>query len=174
MKRIIFTSVLLLMGVIGEASAICNTGVRVQNLAGASGLLKGNTVCDGATSNWKAQEQHRDNSGGVRNLWDYKHGAADISDPTAPIGTWSVNNDGEANAMVAYGYYINTNNPGDGITPYTYSVWNMGAGNYDFCSTDTTRITAVTVLSGQVGCDSSASPIVLPTLRAPTLRSKKL
>jgi len=181
MKRIIVPGVLLLMGVTGEVLAVCNSGgTRVSDLAGASGLLKGNTVCDGAAGNWNAQEQHRDASGSVKNLWDYKHGT-DTSDPTAPIGTWRVDNDGGSNATVTYGYYKNTNNPGDGTNDHTYSVWNMGAGSYDFCSNDTTKVATVSVKSGLVGCDSSAAPVVLsapariapatPTLR-PTLRPR--
>ena len=161
-KHIIFTGALLLAGALtGEVMATCNTGTRVTNLAGTSGLLVGNTACDGSSGNWNAQEFHSGTSGVLNNLIDWKHGTLS-TDPTAPVGTWSVTNDGSANATVTYAYVSgafpaspgipgSTGSPGATST-YTYSVWDAGSQKYDFCSDDTTLVTTVTIRSGQAAC----------------------
>ena len=70
MKRIILTSVLLLMGAAEESMAACVNDVpacytQVTNL---TSLLPGKTVCNGSSGNWNGQEWHSGSSGQAKNL----------------------------------------------------------------------------------------------------------
>lgn len=160
MKRIILTSVLLLMGAAEESMAACVNDVpacytQVTNL---TSLLPGKTVCNGSSGNWNGQEWHSGSSGQAKNLIDYKHGPSSTNDPAAPIGHWAI-----SGATVAYGYYQEPNNPGAGTVSSSYKVWQKADGTYDFCDSNTsTLVTNVTVQSGQGACIGSSTPIVCP------------
>ena len=156
MKRIILTSVLLLMGVMGEAMAACadNATICYTQVTNLPTFLPDKTVCDGSPGNWKGQEWHSKSSGLAKNLIDYKHGPSSTNDPTAPVGEWSISGD-----TVTYGYYKETNSPGAGTVPYSYKVWNKGDGTYDFCNGGA-LVTNVTIQTGQGACTGSHVPIV--------------
>jgi len=173
MKRIILPSVLLLMGVTGEAMAACaedlpNCYTQVTDL---TGFLPNKTVCDGSSGNWNGQEWHSGSSGQVKNLIDYKHGSSSTNDPTAPIGTWSI-----SGVTVTYGYYNDTNNPAAGTVNYSNQVWQKKDGTYDFCDGNTLKAN-VTIQTGQGACTGShvpiacsAAPVIAPAQSTPTLR----
>ena len=116
---------IVLAGVAGEAAAACAApSVRVNTLAALNTLLTGNTVCVPAvtvrTMTW--QEEHR--SGGQ--LWDYKRGPADKTDPSEKVGTWSVTGTDNRAVFVSHDY--------GGGQIYTYAVWNNNDGTHSFCS----------------------------------------
>lgn len=178
MKRIIVPGVLLLMGVTGEVMAVCANEANIcyTQVTDLSGLLQGNTVCDGSPGNWKGQEWH-ENAAPPKNLIDYKHGPSSTNDPTAPVGQWSISGD-----TVTYGYYKDTNNPAAGTVNYSNKVWQKSDGTYDFCDGNTLQlVTNVTIQTGQGACTGSHVPIACsapariapatPTLR-PTLRPR--
>ena len=192
MKRIILPSVLLLMGVTGEAMAACvnDPSICYTQVTNLASLLQNNTVCDGIPGNWKGQEWHSGSSGQDRNLIDYKFGRTppytnSLSNPndkpygpSEPVGTWSILGD-----TVTYGYYKETNNIGAGTTNYSNKVWQKSDGTYDFCDSNTLQLVAnVTIQTGQGACTGSHVPIACsapariapasPTLRTPTLRPR--
>jgi|SRR6516225_9975511 len=90
-------------------------------------LLTGRWACANLspTENWN--EQHL---GGV--VVDYKKGPNDPVDPTTPVGTYNISNNGNAAATVTYTY---------GASSYGYAVYaNPGTtipnpGSYSFCTT---------------------------------------
>jgi len=157
MKRIILTSVLLLMGVTGEALAACVNDAtacytQVTNL---NRLLRNNTICNGNSGIWKEQEWHKSGSP-TKNLIDYKLGPSSTNDPTSPVGEWSISDD-----TIIHRYYKNPNNPGAGTVPSSYKVWQKVDGTYDLCDSNTLQLVAnVTIQSGQGGCVGSSTPFV--------------
>lgn len=137
MKKIVLASTVALALVSGQAMAVCSGPTRLSATQ-ITTLLTGNTVCSGPAGNFDWQEEHR--SGGQ--LWDYKRGANPI-DPTAQVGTWSVQGTGVGNSTVTHSY--------SGGSSYVYSVYGTGAPNagHSFCGL--TNVDA-TVKSGSGPC----------------------
>jgi hypothetical protein len=138
MKGIFFTSVFLLAGVTGEAIAACS-GTQQTDL---NTLLSGNTICksDGS-GGWTWQEFHTP-GGGSNSLIDYKGGPGHATDPTEPVGSWSINSNNSTDATVTYDYGTGGN--------YTYRVW--GTGPYSFCVGATETVAGATLKTGQGPC----------------------
>ena len=147
MKPIMLISSLLLLNTLltQAQAATCSAtlppaAVQVVNPALIT-LLQGNTVCVGTIGNWQAQEYHKSPSGTVDNLIDY-HQGTNTSDPTAPIGSWSIS---ISNNTVSYTYHEGSN--------YTDTVYNNGDGTYSFCDQfSNTATKAIAIKIGQVAC----------------------
>jgi len=135
MKRLMITSLVLLAGISGEATAACTANTRVTGGA-LTALIAGNTVCATRGAE-KWQEQHR---GGAQ-LWDYKKGPPSPGnvDPTKQVGTWSISSNN-----VTYSY--------TGGPSYTYSV--HGSGPYSFCTAPngTEVVSGATFMPGNASC----------------------
>lgn len=142
------------------AAAACATGTRIQGV-GPNSLqrrLGGMTVCkmNAANTDWEWQEFHRTTGGpNTPNLIDYKKGPDHPVDPTAPVGSWSINTDNpqgggndDITQTVTYNY--------GGTSIYTFSVWAQGPGGtgpYNFCSEQgATDVLNATLISGQGPC----------------------
>jgi hypothetical protein len=147
MKLIILISSLLLLNtLITEAqtatcsAALSPAAVQVLNPALIT-LLQGNTVCAGNIGNWQAQEYHKAPSDTMDNLIDY-HQGTNTSDPTSPIGSWSIS---IPNNTVNYTYHEGSN--------YTNTLYNNGDGTYTFCDQfSNTATKAIAIKIGQVAC----------------------
>lgn len=83
-------------------------------------VLSGSTVC---TSD--SQEQHR--SGGE--LWDYKMGPSDPTDPTSQVGTWQISGD-----TVIYNY---------GGPDYTFTLHKQPGTTNDYMFCGPSNVTAI-------------------------------
>jgi len=104
-----------------------------------STLLVGNTVCVGSAGLWQAQEYHKAPSGAQNNLIDYHHGNGSTTDPTAPVGSWSITGN-----TVNYTYH--------GSSTYTDTVYDNGNGTYTFCDSNGNTTIASAIKAGPVGC----------------------
>jgi hypothetical protein len=133
MKRLMITSLVLLAGISGGATAACTANTRVTGGA-LDTLIIGNTVCATRGAE-KWQEQHR--AGGA--LWDYKKGATDKVDPTKQVGTWGI-----ARNEVTYSY--------TGGPSYTYSVHGPAGGPYSFCTGGAEIVSSATFNPGNSSC----------------------
>jgi hypothetical protein len=143
MWRFIFTSIVLLAGVSGEAIAIdCNSG-QIKNdnndPNGVANAISGKTVC-ATLAGQKWQEYHR--PGG--NLIDYKKGPTNAVDPSKQVGSWITSGTG-GNSQVTYNY-------GTGGS-YSYKI-HLNNGTFTFCGVNPSPTLDVTLLSGQVPCGS--------------------
>lgn len=133
MKRLMVTSIALLVGIAGESMADCSSNTKVTG-SQLNTLIIGNTVCATRGAD-KWQEQHR--AGGA--LWDYKKGPTDKVDPTKQVGTWSI-----AANNVTYSY--------TGGSSYTYSVHGPAGGPYSFCSGGAEVVSGAIFLPGNASC----------------------
>src|SRR3954463_14971427 len=86
MKRIVFTTGLLLAIGAGQAIAACTppfmTAAQIQ------ALIATNTACVGHTPTAQWSEWH--NGGATGNVVDWKLGLSDPNDPTTRVGTYTV------------------------------------------------------------------------------------
>ena len=147
MKLIILISSLLLLNTLitKAQAATCSAAlppaaVQILNPS-LTTLLQGNTVCVGTIDNWQAQEYHKAPSGTIDNLIDY-HQGSNISDPTSPIGSWSIS---IPDNTVSYTYHEGSN--------YTDTLYNNGDGTYTFCDQfSNTATKAIAIKIGQVAC----------------------
>ena len=144
MKTFVVMGAFALAVVSGQAAAACSEGAgwKKMNAAGSGGSLAlstlgGKTVCVGAAPTWDAQEFHQTPSGAANNLIDFKRGPGHATDPTGPVGKWTLVGD-----QINYNYGTGGN--------YTYDVYEKN-GDYSFCVGANERA-AATIRTGQVGC----------------------
>lgn len=144
MKIFFVVGALAFAFVSGQASAACaeSGGWKKMNVAGSGGSLAlstlgGKTVCVGSSPTWEAQEFHQGTSGAANNLIDFKRGPGHATDPTGPVGSWSI----EGN-QIRHNYGAGAN--------YIYDVYEK-SGAYSFCVGSSEKA-AATVRTGQVGC----------------------
>lgn len=141
-KRIMLANIFLLTGITNEAMAGCGSGLG--QVVALNTLLNDHMVCYSNGSDWVWQEHHNPNA----ELWDYKKGASDTIDPSAKVGTWSIDSTNPLDPMVIYDY-------GSG-SAYTFRVYDNLGGTYDFCGagTTTTDIHNATILTsnGLISC----------------------
>lgn len=128
-KSLVASSVgLLFAAVCGQAFAACDNASRLD-AAQIGALLAGNTVCVPAATvaNMTWQELH---SGGATSgsLIDYKRGPGHAVDPSATVGSYTVNGTGGGNSSVTHNY-------GTGGS-FTYTVHGTGVvgSNHSFCA----------------------------------------
>ncbi len=152
--RMSIVACLLVVPPIGEVAAqtsndACAAGARVSGGTGGVNtletLLASKTVCyrTAGSTDWTWQEYHATPNGGANNLIDYKRGAGHPTDPTKPVGSWSVGSG--ANAAVRYSY--------TGGASYTFIVCDLGAGSYRFQGTGgASTVTPATLKSGSGPC----------------------
>ena len=127
MKSLILAAAagVVLAGLPAVSNAACTApSVRVNTKALMSTLLTGNTVCVPAATQptMEAQELHQ--AGGV--LIDFKRGPTHPTDPTSPVGKWSVTGVDGRGVFVTYDY--------GGGKIYTYAVWRNTDGTHSYCS----------------------------------------
>jgi hypothetical protein len=119
----------------GAPSAIApspyNQGVAGK-IANVGAFLVGKTACATDT-----QEEHRGSATGGQ-LWDYKMGPGHATDPTAQEGTWSASAD-----VVTYNY--------SGGSNYSYNVYDLENGNYEFCTNGTSTLILTATLPATNG-----------------------
>ncbi len=130
----------LLLVFASGAWAACPTGTALTSTQ-ITALLSANTICAASGSDvW--QEQHR--AGGQ--LWDYKRGPGHATDPTAQVGTWTIN----AGSRTSPAGTV-THNYG-GASVYTYNVFGTGVvgSSHNFCNAVTSVVG--TVKPGQSSC----------------------
>ena len=85
------------------------------------------------------QEQHR--AGGQ--LWDYKKGPADRTDPSSQVGTWSIDKTpGDAKLVHTYG-----------STSYSWQLFKGDGDSYRLCGPNGGgRSILITIRPGSGGC----------------------
>lgn len=129
---LVASGMLLLSG-----NTIACTG-KQQNARQIEKAVSGNTICahDGGEI-W--QEQHR--AGGQ--LWDYKKGPADRSDPSSQVGSWSIEETpGDAKLVHTYG-----------STSYIWQLFKDAGDNYRLCGQNgSSRSVLITIRPGLSGC----------------------
>lgn len=131
---------LLLLGVVGHATAQVACPAGSTRVMAVGPLVAGNTLCAVRGSD-RWQEQHR-GSGSNGELWDYKLGPGNPVDPTKVVGTWSATNG--ANSSLTHTY--------TGGSSFSWLVCQVGT-TYTLVSTGTAgTITGATVLAGQTSC----------------------
>ncbi|MEY5100215.1 MAG: hypothetical protein RJA36_2934 [Pseudomonadota bacterium] len=146
---------LLLAGLAGAVQAQgCDAGNRLS-AAQIRTLLNGNTICVASASGWESQEQHRASGGGLAtsamtsgDLWDYRRGPGDATDPSTKVGSWTVSSlslgsSAGVGGSVTYSY----GTAGSGV----YSVHGSGAvgSPHAFCGP---VIVSALIKAGQGGC----------------------
>jgi len=117
---------------------------------GLATLVLGNTVCVQGSAvgytaaPWYNQEYHQ-GSGTSGTLIDYKQGPSSTVDPSETIGTWSISGS-DTSTVLNYSY---TGGPN-----FTYKVFDVGGGSYDFCDTNNASnvIPVIYIKQGQVAC----------------------
>lgn len=116
---LVVVSVMLTMGLAGEAYAICGSpGDQRLNQTQAATALNGKRVNAVSPSGEDWKEDHC-TSGAL-----YKVGAGTAVDPRKQVGTWAIVGTG-SNTTVQYSY--------TGLSPYTWSLWQTGSTVY-FCN----------------------------------------
>jgi hypothetical protein len=128
MKPVIVAGAVLLA--VGAAQAFaCSAPTGAMNTSDVGTTLEtgGRIACAGSPGNWENQEIHLTGT-----LSDYKKGASDPTDPTSPIGSYSITDDGHTFGIVSYTYSA-------GGSFAFYLVPESGttagaAGTYDFYS----------------------------------------
>jgi hypothetical protein len=148
----------LLTAFVGVAQAqttgcTCDTSAaRTADATALTSLLSNKMVCASVGGEaW--QEWHNGSSSGP--LVDYKRGPGDRSDPSSPVGTYTVN----SNNTVTYNY-------AGGGGSYTYDVCLVSTSNtYTFCgaSHGGRNITGARVGGSGLTACASVSNAVLPT-----------
>jgi hypothetical protein len=128
MKSSMFVASAILVCVAGQANAACGdlSDTQVTDAA-LTTLLSGNMIC-GSRGGETWQEEHIAASPGVSttgDLWDYKEGPGDATDPEEKLGTWTITGSGTG-SQVEYAY--------DSGGTYTFKVFLNTGGSYDFCS----------------------------------------
>ena len=125
MNRVIAASVLLCAGVMVDANADCSNKQEEK----LQKLLSGEHVC--AVRLGDVWRERHDASG---KLVDIKKGLNDPVDPEKEVGTWSVTDDGTADAAVTYTY----NAFGPAVS-FKYKVYKIKSttGTHDFCDVNT-------------------------------------
>lgn len=132
-----------LLGLSGQALALCAAPSTQVNDPALTTLLSGKTVCVAkAGGGWENQEYHQ--PGGA--LFDYKKGPGDPVDPTDTAtnsnNRWAVVNVGRTSTVThTYG-----TNP-----PYSWTVFLNAGGSVTFCS-GSTPVAEATIKSGQGAC----------------------
>ncbi|WP_085211432.1 hypothetical protein [Methylomagnum ishizawai] len=114
--------------------------------------MLGNTVCVQGSAvgytaaPWYNQEYHQGNPNSTTgSVIDYKQGPSSTVDPSETIGTWSISGSGTS-TVLNYSY---TGGPN-----FTYKVFDVGGGSYDFCDTNNASnvIPVIYIKQGQVAC----------------------
>lgn len=128
MKRVLIAGVFLVANVAGPVLGAC-TAVGSYHRLGTIAIanLLGNAMaCYPAAAPFTNQEYHTGSASvSSGSIVDYKKGPTDHNDPSATVGTYTINT---LNATVTYTY---TGNPS---VSYTYTVWGpIGTNEYDFC-----------------------------------------
>lgn len=124
--KIALAAATLLMALAGASQAqttcTCNSSAaRTADSAALTTLLTNKMVC--ANVGGEVWQEYHNPSGA---LWDYKLGPTDTRDPSAPVGTYTVN----ANNTVTYTY-------SGGGGQYTYDVCFVSAtGTYTYCGSN--------------------------------------
>lgn len=132
MKGLVATGLLLGALPLGAYAGNCTgQGTATQVTTGIDTVLGGHTVCAFAPNGDQWQEYHPSGGGEVV---EYAKGS-DPTDPTHPVGTWSIASD-----QVQYNYY-------DGGGSYAFELWQYTSGTttYYYCSTsDNTLVATIT------------------------------
>lgn len=120
-----------------SGNTIACTG-KQQNARQIEKAVSGNTICANDHGElW--QEQHR----GGGQLWDYKKGPADKSDPSSRVGSWSIDQT-PGDAKVVYNY---------GSTSYAWQLFRDDGGSYRLCGPNGGgRSILITIQPGLGGC----------------------
>ena len=133
MKRAVFLSGLVWIGLSGAAIAACGPPANKVTGTGINTLLNGSLVCGRPGANYPGdpndrwQEQHASigAGNGSANFSDYKKGPADPVDPTVVMGTWSR----DPSNNVTYSYTRFTPN----FTVSYDGIFLISGNTYSFC-----------------------------------------
>ena len=129
MKPIILAAVagITLAGLPAVSMAACpppSPSVRVATTEAMTTLLQGNTVCVPVVTQPTMEWQELHVAGGA--LVDYKRGPTHTTDPSKPVGTWTVTGTSGRSAFVTHNY--------GGGAEYIFTIWDNLDGTHSFCS----------------------------------------
>jgi len=122
----------------GNGNGNGNAFGKVKSAATAAdvtALLSGSTVCVGSTGNWENQEMHYATGA----LWEYARGSGHPTDPSALIGSWSVDSAG----VVTYTYGNNNK--------FYYTVSLVSGNTYTFTGVNGTSATVTATIKPSLG-----------------------
>jgi hypothetical protein len=124
MRRVLFLSAAMLIGMSGAAWAACTAETRVST--DLTTLFLGKRIqAAGGTGSW--HEHH----GASNVLTECAQGSTSTVDPTHVVGMWTINSPGTQFETITYDY--------GGTNKFEFTVHSNGGSNYSFCQGATER-----------------------------------